>query len=387
MSDIAEPGGPAAAPVPASGAAPAGYHENPFGPVAAGARVTPVWATPSAQLGMHIVAVVPALFVAVAIAVPLMLASGEPVSTDGAVPPNIELVTLLTAVAIQFPVWVLFVILWARGVERRSLASIGLRGPSPLKKYSIGFAVGVGVAIALALASSLVAPEAAVDFDTFEPGRILQADWLLTMLGVTLLFLMQGASEEVAFRGWMLSSVTLRRGLLAGVIVNVAVFAPLHIQLFRGDAIEVGALALAALLVVTFWGWLGRWGLIGSLIVCGLGLLLVPWSLSAGDLAFGVVGIAAIAGVGTFMSLWAISERSVAGVCGIHGAFNATLVNVGLFVGGATDPDSSPAEVLLNTIKEATALSGEVSVAGAFMQLLLFAALSGLIWRLWLRKR
>jgi membrane protease YdiL (CAAX protease family) len=351
--------------------------------------VTYAWATPGAQLLMYIGSAIPALIVATIVAIPLVIASGGAVGADGAIPPQLELTMLLTAIVVQFPAWILFVVLWVRLFERRSLASAGFRGPQPVRQYLVGLAAGVGVAVALAALSPFVQPPPELDAEIvdFDLSRLLAADWLLTMVGVTGMFLLQGAGEEVACRGWMMSAVAARRGLVTGIWVNVLVFASLHIQLFREDMTEVGALFVAALVVVTFTGWLGRWGLIGSLAVCALGLVSVPWSLTVDDLIFGIVGMSAIACVGLFLSLWAVAERSIAGVCGVHGAFNATIVVFGLAAGAATDPEASPGKVLLDTIKAATALSGEANVTRTLVQLGLFAALSALVWQRLRRRR
>jgi hypothetical protein len=379
VTDAAPPVDRAPGPVGAAPAAPA--REGPYGPIAPGGRLTYAWATPFAQLSMYVISAVPALIVASIAAIPVAIATGATIGEDGGIPPALELTVYLVAILVQFPVWILFVALWVRAFERRSLASAGFRGPRPVRQYLIGLAAGVGVAFLLAALSPFVEPAVEVELESFEVSRVLGADWLLTIVGVIALFLVQGASEEVACRGWMMSAVAARRGLVAGVWVNVLVFASLHIHFFRQDMIEVGALFASVLVVVTFGGWLGRWGLIGSLSACALGLALVPWSLTVDDLAFGLVAMSAVACVGLFLSLWAIAERSIAGVCGVHGAFNATIVVFGLIAVAATDPDASPAQVLLDTFKAATAIGEDVNVAGTLVQLAVFAALSALVWR------
>jgi membrane protease YdiL (CAAX protease family) len=334
MSEASEPIPTAAATRPVSP-----ERQGPFGPIAPGSRVTYVWATPLAQIGMYLISVVPALIVTAAVVVPLMLASETPVTADGTLPPQIELWVLLTALIIQFPAWAIFIAFWVKGFERRSLASAGLRGPFALKQYGIGLLAGIGVAVVLALLSPFVDSEAAIQAEEgFEAARLLEPQWLLMMSGVVALFLVQGACEEIAFRGWMMSAVAARRGMVMGVIVNIAVFGALHAHVF------------------------------------------------ASGLVAGTAAIIALTCVGLFLSLWAIAERSIAGVCGLHGAFNATIVIFGIIGMAASSPDATPGQVLLDTIREATALEGDASSAGALLQFAVFAAFSALIWR-WLRTR
>ncbi len=335
MSDTVEPI-PSASP---AAAASTPEREGVYAPIAAGSRVTYVWATPIAQIGMYLVSVVPALIVAVAVIVPVMVASGGAMPTDGTLPAEVELPALVTALAVQFPVWALFIVIWVKGFERRSLASAGFRGPRVLQQYGVGLAVGLGIAVLLALLSPLVDPAVVEETgEALDFARVLQPDWLVMLTGVLALFLVQGACEEIAFRGWMLSAVAARRGVIAGIVMNIVVFGALHAHVFASGLIPGGA------------------------------------------------AIVALTCVGLFLSLWAVAERSLAGVCGIHGAFNATIVLVGMVVSGAADPEATPGQVLLDTIREATALEGDSSSAGALLQLAVFAGLSFLVWR-WLSAR
>lgn len=184
-------------------------------------------------------------------------------------------------------------VLWAVVAERRTLASLGLGGRGALWRYGRGLLGGVGLAAALAAAALPIAAatgqgeEARAALGPLAPGALL-------LIGAVMAFmLVQGACEEIVFRGWMLSRVAARLGVVWGVGVSSALFGLLHADRFVAGAL-VGLGAVAA--------------------------------TSAVGLAFGV---------------WAARERVIAGVCGAHGGFNATLIGLTLaglaMQSGATD--------------------------------------------------
>lgn len=320
-------------PAPDGSAAPSTpVREGPYGPMPPSARLTWAWASVPVQGIMYFLSAVPALILA-SIPVIMMAASGgQPVGAEGAIDASIELPTLVIAILVQFPAWAALVIVWVLSFERRSLATAGFRGPSALGKYGLGLGVGLAIALALAFASPFVDPAAVADTSAFDVSRLASPEWMIMLGGVVLMFLMQGACEEIAFRGWMMSTVAARWGLAMGVAVNIGTFGLFHVHVFASGLVAGGA-AILALTVV-----------------------------------------------GLFMSLWAIQEKSIAGVCGMHGAFNATIVVLGMVGIAGTDQEASPSDVLLQTIREATALSGDGSSAGAMLQLFVFAALSAVIW-------
>lgn len=311
-----------------------------YGPIAAGARLTYGWATIPAQLAMYLVSVVPVIIILAIYAAVAAMGGNAPVSPDGELAPDLMLVTLIITVAVQIPVWALLVILWVRGFERRSLASAGFRGPNALSRYGVGVLIGLATAAALAMLSPFVVTAPAEMPEVFDVSRLATLPWLVMMAAVVAVFMLQGACEEIAFRGWMMSTVAARWGLAAGVFTNTLLFGALHLHVFAGGAIAGGA------------------------------------------------AISAITCVGLFMSLWALWDRSIAGVCGAHGAFNATLVVLGMIGVAALDPAAGPGDVLLQTLNQATGLEGDGQIGGSLLQLGVFGSLSVLVgWRLMRRAR
>lgn len=361
MSDVSNA---AAAPDPRSEV----VFDGPFAPAGPGARVAYAWATPAVQAMLFLLSAVPVLIFAV-IYSGVAIAGGEaPDASDGGL--------LAGSLIIQFPAWIALTLVWVRQFERRSLASAGFCGPAPFKRYAIGVAVGVGAIFAMGALSAPFAPQ-----DEVMPAPSFAAlatlPWLLTIAGVLLLFVVQSASEEIAFRGWMLSALGLRRGVVIATAVSTLAFAALHVHFFRADTLEITMILVVVVAIATLWGWLGRKGLIGGGVLGVLLLAVTPWSLTPGDLLFGAVAMTAIGFVGLFLALWAVNERSIYGVCGIHFAFNAAAVVVGMIMATGEDPGISPWGAFVKTLGEATATAGEASLAGAAVQLLVFAALSG----------
>ena len=125
---------------------------------------------------------------------------------------------------IGFVPTLLLVLAWVRFVERRSLASIDLVGPAPLKTFAQGLAIGMGT-IALVVSAIWAA------------GGLRATGWGLawqspqSLLQVALLlpgFMLQSSVEEVMFRGWMQSVLARKAGVAVAVVLVALVFTLLH---------------------------------------------------------------------------------------------------------------------------------------------------------------
>lgn len=125
---------------------------------------------------------------------------------------------------IGFVPTLLLVLAWVRLVERRSMASIGLVGPAPIKTFLQGLAIGMGT-VALVVSAIWVA------------GGLQATGWGLawrspqTLLQIALLlpgFMLQSSVEELMFRGWMQSVLARKSGVVVAVVLVALVFALLH---------------------------------------------------------------------------------------------------------------------------------------------------------------
>lgn len=185
-----------------------------------------------------------------------------------------------------FGVTSLLLLAWVRLFERRPPSALGLNGQA-LRRYLRGLAVGVGFlcgVIALIWLAGGYRVEGRGLWAAPSPLLFLP---ILALLGG---FMIQGATEELLMRGWLMQLVASRHGLVAGIAVNAALFALMH----GGNISPSKELALAMVNLVLF---------------------------------------------AVMISLYAIKEGSLWGVCAWHTAWNWLLgVGFGLEVSGGRIP-------------------------------------------------
>jgi len=121
----------------------------------------------------------------------------------------------LFATVIATVIAILFCVL----IEKRKPASMGLRRGGALKEYLVGGAVGI---LLISLCVGLAAAFGSFSFSavTFPVGL-----WIAYLVG----FLLQGMSEEVMCRGYLMISITRKNPLPIAVAANAVMFALLHI--------------------------------------------------------------------------------------------------------------------------------------------------------------
>ena len=172
------------------------------------------------------------------------------------------------------------VLLWAWLFERRGPATLGLNAKGPmrfLRGYLIGLAFLGGVVGFIWAAGGYVVEG---------PGAFGTGAALLPIGVLMLGFIIQGSSEELLFRGWLMQLIASRHGLWIAVVGNSALFALAH----AGNIEPSNEL---------------------------------------------YVGLANIVLFGLFISLYAVREGSLWGVCGWHAAWNWLLgLGFGLEVSG-----------------------------------------------------
>ena len=222
------------------------------------------------------------------------------------------------SIAVFFPALAAAALLWVRVAERRSLASAGFTGPAPLFRYGRGLIFGVMLAIVLLLVGGGLASALGVaeePMGVFQFARLGEPAFLQLIAIAVALLLVQSASEEIVCRGWMLSSLAMRTGLMTAIIGSSVWFGFLH-----GDRVAI-------------------------------------------DPVMGLFVIAGTATVGVSFARWALAEQGIYGVCGAHGGYNATLVVIFLVVAIATGEADTPAGLVDEVV---TGLVDEIAAPGAW---------------------
>ncbi|WP_051504416.1 CPBP family intramembrane glutamic endopeptidase [Sphingomonas jaspsi] len=113
---------------------------------------------------------------------------------------------------------------WVRWVEKRSLASIGLRGKGRLRKFLTGLALGIVMMGAVVTAIALSGGYRVEDlFPAFASPAAL--GWIALLLAG---FTIQASIEEIFFRGWMFSTIMRRWNPTAAFVLTSAAFTFVH---------------------------------------------------------------------------------------------------------------------------------------------------------------
>ena len=113
----------------------------------------------------------------------------------------------------------LVAILFCKWIEKRSPASMGLRRGHFWREYGLGSLFGI------LLISACVGICVLCGSLTLAPSAFSPVMWVLFLMG----FVVQGMSEEVVCRGYMMVSVSRKNSMLLAVLTNSVMFALLHI--------------------------------------------------------------------------------------------------------------------------------------------------------------
>ncbi|ADL01917.1 CPBP family intramembrane glutamic endopeptidase [Brevundimonas subvibrioides] len=191
--------------------------------------------------------------------------------------------TLSYILFVAFGLGAALTLAWVVFFERRRLANVGLNGD-----FAVRFGRGFG--LGLAYLATVVCIIWATGAYRVEASGIFQAGLsaaVLTPLVVLLFgFIVQGSTEEIVFRGWLMGIIASRHGLVIALTVSSLLFGLAH----AGNIDPSPELALALVNIALF---------------------------------------------GLFIGLYAAREGSIWGVCGWHAAWNWLLgTGFGLEVSG-----------------------------------------------------
>ncbi|MEW8994062.1 lysostaphin resistance A-like protein [Clostridium sp.] len=115
---------------------------------------------------------------------------------------------------------IIICILYCKFSEKRNLRSMGLIKKGAFKEYGIGLIVGLIMFSAIVLILML-------------SGQLSFVSVTLSSLPIIIIcfieFMIQGASEEFLCRGFLLTSIAAKNGIILGIILNSCLFGFLHL--------------------------------------------------------------------------------------------------------------------------------------------------------------
>lgn len=124
---------------------------------------------------------------------------------------------------VDFSLIIFFLWLWIRFFEGRAFYTIGFTKQNALKKYFRGFLIGLGM---LTVVVGTMAILGLINFDkaniTFDSNTL----WVVFVMLIG--YMIQGASEEIIFRGWQLQVIGARYKPWLGILISSIIFALLH---------------------------------------------------------------------------------------------------------------------------------------------------------------
>ncbi|WP_417497995.1 CPBP family intramembrane glutamic endopeptidase [Maricaulis sp.] len=178
-----------------------------------------------------------------------------------------------------FGVSAILLLLWTTLFERRGPATLGLNGAFA-KRFARGYGLGLGFLVVVVAIIWLAGGYRIEAGGSLAIASLIPVAWLLAG------FIVQGSTEELMFRGWLMGLIASRHGIWLAIAINSILFGLVH----GGN---------------------------------------IAWSQ---ELMFGLANIVL---VGVFLSLYAAKEGSLWGVCGWHAAWNWLLASgFGLPVSG-----------------------------------------------------
>ena len=256
--------------------------------------------------------------------------------TDLQDPRSLTMRYALPAVAAGFGLVLLHFLFWTRMIERRPLSSIGLQGPGFAGKYVRGLGLGIIFAIIGTIGGAAIATSQGYTVPELAPGALprLSETLLLTALLIIPAFLLQGGTEEVVFRGWMLSALSARTSITLAVIVSGIAFGLFHLD-----------------------------------------RLLV-------DPKFAAIFMAGTSVMGVFLGVWAVQAGSIAGPMGFHGAYNVLLLLTSyLEAASRAAPGDTGSAVFSRMIQEGMSSAPRYMDYIAVQQTLIVAlSIIGIVW-------
>ncbi len=122
-------------------------------------------------------------------------------------------------------VTILIVFIWVHFVEKRSISSMGFYKENKLIHYLQGFGIGV-LMFSVVMGLLFITGQARIATQpSFTVGLLAVPSILIMIPG----WMIQGASEEILTRGWLMNDLIARYNLPLGLILSSTLFGALHL--------------------------------------------------------------------------------------------------------------------------------------------------------------
>ena len=130
------------------------------------------------------------------------------------------LITLFSFVFIS-----LLVFFRVKVIEKRSLSSIGFNKNNWLKKYSLGFLIGLAMMSIIVL---ILLPFGYITVDK-NPIQPVGVSAIASVLVILFGWIIQGATEEIVTRGWLLNVLSTKYNKGVGLLISSTLFGLMHL--------------------------------------------------------------------------------------------------------------------------------------------------------------
>ena len=137
---------------------------------------------------------------------------------------NQDLLSLLITL-FSFAFISLLVFFRVKVIEKRSLSSIGFNKNNWLKKYSLGFLIGL-VMMSIIVLILLLFRYITVEKNPIQPVGVSAISSVLVILFG---WIIQGATEEIVTRGWLLNVLSTKYNIGVGLLISSTLFGLMHL--------------------------------------------------------------------------------------------------------------------------------------------------------------
>ncbi|RDY26561.1 CPBP family intramembrane metalloprotease [Romboutsia weinsteinii] len=206
-------------------------------------------------------------------------------------------------------------------IEKRKLSSIGFYKNNWLKKYAFGFAIGIAMMSLVVLILFLFGC-VTVETNDIQP---IGGSAILPICIILIGWIIQGGTEEILTRGWLMNVLGARYNVAIGLIISSAFFGLLHLG---NDNVSIIAILNITLVGIFFGLYVIKTNDLWA--VCGMHS---AWNFAQGNLfGFEVSGIDT--SVGTLVDLNLVGNNFISGgIFGPEAGFGATIVLLaGIFI-------------------------------------------------------